>query len=541
MHPNSLPFTLAPWVVVHVPHASTLIPADIREQFVVDDETLDAELELLTDRYAEHLFGGFVVDAEPFGGSRGEVRPAVGLSAKFSRLVVDVERFFDDSREPAARVGFGAIYRRTTTGQPLRRELSERELHNLRLAYAMHHRHLTAQVEYMLERFGRCLILDCHTFPDQPLPFEQNPLGPRPDICIGTDPFHTPPALERAMVQEFRRAFPSTAVNRPFSGSLVPAKHYATDPRVYSVMVEVNRRICTGPAGEVGGVADPVAVLVRVLCKQAIREFAEDALGLPAAGIAPATAPPDESTESAESTESVESDESVETFYVSDYGTLSSSVCEEPSTRREVWDLGSGWEESAKDLVDSVCEGEPLAEVLCSSCRDDCDDLEYEAADLESDLEHAQDRMDEAVAEGGEAAEECDAYEAEIADLRQQLAAIREQIREREDADWYVTSSWLLGLDKEVYKREIVPIVDTWLDEGLDEWDYESGKVATGQDFALSYFQCMDRTQLELLGVVIIEGEHPGSSYYAAELRCSVDEANAAARAHGIPVRFVAE
>jgi hypothetical protein len=33
------------------------------------------------------------------------------------------------------------------------------------------------------------------------------------------------------------------AVDTPFSGALVPARHYRRDPRVQSVMVEVNRRL----------------------------------------------------------------------------------------------------------------------------------------------------------------------------------------------------------------------------------------------------------------------------------------------------------
>jgi hypothetical protein len=38
--------------------------------------------------------------------------------------------------------------------------------------------------------------------------------------------------------------------------------------------------------------------------------------------------------------------------------------------------------------------------------------------------------------------------------------------------------------------------------------------------------------------IVIVDGDHPGSSYYAAELRTDIDEANAIARAQGIPIRF---
>jgi len=56
----------------------------------------------------------------------------------------------------------------------------------------------------------------------------------------------------------------------------------------------------------------------------------------------------------------------------------------------------------------------------------------------------------------------------------------------------------------------------------------------------MEFFQSMDVDQLETLGVEVVEGEHPGSTYYAAELRNDIDQANRAAQQAGIPVRFVA-
>jgi microcompartment protein CcmL/EutN len=49
----------------------------------------------------------------------------------------------------------------------------------------------------------------------------------------------------------------------------------------------------------------------------------------------------------------------------------------------------------------------------------------------------------------------------------------------------------------------------------------------------------MTADDLETLGVDLVEGEHPGSTYYAAELRGDIDEANRAAEAAGIPARFL--
>jgi hypothetical protein len=42
----------------------------------------------------------------------------------------------------------------------------------------------------------------------------------------------------------------------------------------------------------------------------------------------------------------------------------------------------------------------------------------------------------------------------------------------------------------------------------------------------------------EELGVVIVEGDRPGSTYFAAELRQSIPDANRAAARLGLPFRF---
>ena len=59
-----------------------------------------------------------------------------------------------------------------------------------------------------------------------------------------------------------------------------------------------------------------------------------------------------------------------------------------------------------------------------------------------------------------------------------------------------------------------------------------------GQAAALNFFRDLDSEICELLRVSIIEGDHPGSSYFAAELDISVDEANQIATEHEIQIRF---
>lgn len=88
---------------------------------------------------------------------------------------------------------------------------------------------------------------------------------------------------------------------------------------------------------------------------------------------------------------------------------------------------------------------------------------------------------------------------------------------------------------------EVVPVVHRWLAEDATDSDIEwAGHRAGSLGRSLSFFESLDEQVLRRLGVVIVEGEHPGSSYYAAELRSGVDAANSAAADLRLPFRFAA-
>ena len=64
---------------------------------------------------------------------------------------------------------------------------------------------------------------------------------------------------------------------------------------------------------------------------------------------------------------------------------------------------------------------------------------------------------------------------------------------------------------------------------------------ANPQGLAYRFFQDEDWDLLDKLGIVIVEGDCPGSSYFAAELRIPVAEANQRAKDLGVGYRFKAE
>jgi N-formylglutamate deformylase len=218
-------------VVLHVPHSSTLIPEEVMGQFVVPEDILKSELVRMTDHLTLELFGGVE-------------HPGPVVAAEVSRLVVDVERFPDDADEPMAAKGMGAVYTRLSDGGDLRGTVSTVEKQRLLdHFYWPNDVRLTSAVHDVLESHGFCLIVDAHSFPSRPLPYEFDQNPERPDICIGTDTFHTPPNVCQTFVECFAGQGFSVEVDRPFSGAIVPVDYYLSDSRVISIMVEVNRAL----------------------------------------------------------------------------------------------------------------------------------------------------------------------------------------------------------------------------------------------------------------------------------------------------------
>jgi N-formylglutamate deformylase len=238
-------------IVAHIPHASRVIPPDVRAGLLVDDADLERELLRLTDWHAYRLYAS-VADL-------GATRLVHGVS----RLVVDPERFPDDMDEPMSRVGHGVVYTRTTDGRPLRADDPVERKRLVERYYRPYHAALTRLVAGTLDAFGSCLVLDCHSFATQPHPSEPDQSPDRPDICIGTDPFHTPPDLVATLVAAMEAEGFRVEVDRPFAGSLVPLAWHRTDRRVTSVMLETRRGLyCDESSGAVLPAFDAVAASI---------------------------------------------------------------------------------------------------------------------------------------------------------------------------------------------------------------------------------------------------------------------------------------
>ena len=218
-------------MILHIPHHSTYIPNEYRDLFVISDEALAEEIQLMTDHDTDKIFGL-------------EHPNITRVSAEVSRLLVDMERFRDDKDEQMSKKGMGAVYTKRQDGTPLKQFSLEQRETLLQRYYDPHHKALEEAVQKELDEHGECLIIDCHSFPNDALPYEErSKYYSHVDFCIGIDDFHAPEEVVLDIARYLMGIGYEVAINDPFAGAIIPNKFYQKDPRVKSIMIEVNRDI----------------------------------------------------------------------------------------------------------------------------------------------------------------------------------------------------------------------------------------------------------------------------------------------------------
>lgn len=197
-----------PWVLCHLPTASTHVPVEAKAALRLSEGELALEQALCTAHRVTDLFARGVPDWQV-------------LEAPCSPLVLDFTR------------------------SPENQELADESAASLLgTYYHPHQAWFGAKVSLALAMHGRCLVLNVSTFPAEEAAFEvDESLTPRPDVRIGGHPRHTPAWL----IELFSAAFHGHAWNVQFAQvhelAVVPPLHEGADARVQTLSIELNRRL----------------------------------------------------------------------------------------------------------------------------------------------------------------------------------------------------------------------------------------------------------------------------------------------------------
>jgi N-formylglutamate amidohydrolase len=246
-----------PSVVVHVPHAGLVVPDDVRAGIVLDDADLVREMARMTDRHTDQL---------ALNACESAAVDAIVVVNRLSRLVVDPERL-PDAQEPMAAIGMGAVYLATAHLGVLREPEPRRDAALREMYFEPYAAAVAAVVDEVLDATGGVTILDVHSYPSVALPYERERTRPRPGVCLGTDPTHTPADLVDAARAAFSGTGGGVELDVPFAGTYVPLSHFGTNTAVRSLMLEIRRDLYMDEEtlGLHDGVDDVVARLSTLL------------------------------------------------------------------------------------------------------------------------------------------------------------------------------------------------------------------------------------------------------------------------------------
>jgi len=210
--------------IVNIPHSGTIIPKEYMNDYLISNKELKKEILEYADLNTFKLF------KKMFDIFNGVYNP-------YSRLFFDPERYSDDNQEEMFVHGLGWFYTMCPSEKKPLRNTDNKE--NIKHFYISYHQELENKVAEKLKMYGKCTIIDCHSFSNTFHWFKDKETV-FPDICIGFEKLKK----DDGFIEKIETIFQEYIIhyNTPYSGSIMPAK-YHSNSNVKSVMIEINKKL----------------------------------------------------------------------------------------------------------------------------------------------------------------------------------------------------------------------------------------------------------------------------------------------------------
>jgi len=227
------------------PHSGCNYPPDFVHVSALDP----ASLRKSEDIYVDQIFASVVACGAPL------------LRALFPRAVLDPNRepyeldpaMFEDPlpayvnvRSPRVAAGLGTIAKVVANGAgiyagKLRFAEAERRIHAF---YRPYHRALQHLIKTTRQRFGCCVLIDCHSMPSIGGPMDADPGLQRVNFVLG-DCFgmSCARALTATAEQTLKAQNYRVTRNRPYAGGYTTRRYGQPIRRQHALQIEINRRL----------------------------------------------------------------------------------------------------------------------------------------------------------------------------------------------------------------------------------------------------------------------------------------------------------
>jgi len=231
-------------VVFASPHSGSLYPPALLKRSKLSPDQLRRN----EDIFVERLFSSVVEAGAPL------------IEALFPRAMVDVNRADTELPDhwshirpmtdpsvstPRAAAGLGVVPTYLSEDMPIYKNLpSETDVkRRIERLYTPYHDALRALLEQAKHKFGRALLVDCHSMPGFA------PMGSRrPDIILG-DRFGTSchPDTLAHFKDLFSRSGYSVGINYPYAGGFTTSNYGQPSDGIEAIQIEINRDLYVNP------------------------------------------------------------------------------------------------------------------------------------------------------------------------------------------------------------------------------------------------------------------------------------------------------
>lgn len=222
---------------------------DYPHEFVAASRLDPLPLRRSEDAFIDQVFGSAPSHGAPL------------LRAHFPRVYVDPNRepfeldpdMFDgalpdfvNTASPRVAAGLGTVARVVTNGEEVYAEklAFDEVFQRIQALYFPYHEALKGLVDTTRDRFGGCLLIDCHSMPSVGGPMDSDPGLKRVDMVLG-DRFSTScaPSVTDLVEKTLGQMGYSVRRNLPYAGGYTTAHYGRPREGIHALQIELNRAL----------------------------------------------------------------------------------------------------------------------------------------------------------------------------------------------------------------------------------------------------------------------------------------------------------
>lgn len=232
-------------LVLSSPHSGSHYPAD----FVANSRLDPVALRASEDAFVDELFATAPRHGAPL---LRALFPRAYVDPNRERMELDPTMFRDklprenNGRSPRVAAGLGTIARVVTNGEaiyPDKLPVAE-ALKRLADCYDPYHAALEDLIAVTRDRFGYCLLIDCHSMPSIGGPMDRDSGNNRVDFVLGDRFGKSCAQILIDRVEDFLAGRGHVVKrNNPYAGGFITRHYGAPRRRVHALQIEINRAI----------------------------------------------------------------------------------------------------------------------------------------------------------------------------------------------------------------------------------------------------------------------------------------------------------